>query len=817
MDRTGALLRRLGDGDPIPSICATEGWEQADFDRWWAAACQERLARLDGTLPAAVPSGTRIVRDGRGVPHVLGATDRDVFVGYGFAIGQDRLFQLELQRRTGHGTLAALMGPDEIEVDRIAHTIGYPALVARETAALDEETRALHAAYADGINLAIGAFGELLPVEFGLLGVSPEPWEVADTIACVTAWRWQFTGRPHAVAGPELLRRALGDETLFRAVLAATRECDEAILPPDAVWPPAPADAPWRAVAAGPSSIAGDVTGSNDWVITGSRSRSGKPLLGADPHMPYQSSSAFYEVGLHGGSFDAVGAAMVGVPGLLFGRDRHVTWGITNNICSLRDIYQERITGHTPEGAPILETPDGPRAATQRRVAISVRGAEDVVIDVTEGHNGPLIDALLPPLARDTGPVSMRWLGTQPCDLPAALLRLTRATSIADANHAVDGWLVPTFSLMLGDTAGGIGFRATGRIPIRAIPDRGYRPGWDAAHQWLGLIPESAMPQATDPARGWLASANNRPAPDSYPYPLSGTWDEGYRARWAGELIEAAGASAMDIDDLRRMHTDVRSNRAAAVLDDVLALFAPVADEESRPLLDLLRGWDRAARADSAGALVFEVLSTRWAQAVMAERVLDQALADYLANWGMGLAVQLLTEDTLGWFNGDRRSEVAAATLRDVLEELRSELGHDMAAWRWGAVHRLSLRHPLGHTGDLGQLLDKPTIEVDGDLATLSNSGFDGQRPHPEAATGHGFAPSSGAGYRLQVDLGEFPVRVWTITLESQSAQPGSPHYDDQRLDFVAGRTRALPLDLPDIEAAARHTIELVPIGETRP
>ncbi len=251
MDRTGALLRRLGDGESIGSVCDSEGWQRTAFDEWWAATCRERLAQLEGILTAPLSSGTRIERDGRGIPHVIGSTDRDIFVGYGFAIGQDRLFQLEMQRRKGHGTLAAFLGPAGIEADRIAHTIGFPALVARETAALDDETRALHAAYADGITLAIAAFGERLPIEFGLLGMTPDTWDVADTIACVTAWRWQFTGRPHVVAGPELLRRALGDETLVATVLAATRECDESILPPDAVWPPAPGDAPWRDSAVG--------------------------------------------------------------------------------------------------------------------------------------------------------------------------------------------------------------------------------------------------------------------------------------------------------------------------------------------------------------------------------------------------------------------------------------------------------------------------------------------------------------------------------------------------------------------------------------
>lgn len=785
---------------------------------WWDDDLRRRLPDLDATVELPGLRGTvSIARDDRGIPHVIADDDHDLFAGYGYAQAQDRLFQLDIQRRKGHGRLAALLGAEGIELDRIAHTIDFPTVLERHLAALDAETRALLEAFATGVNAWADhcVATDTLPIEYPLLGAGWEPWSVVDALAAALTWRWQLTGRTHVYAGPELLKRHLGgDVALVEAILRASNEGDTPIMPPDAPYPTA-GDA-WPVGDRGPQvePWPGDAPGSNNWVVAGSRSRSGLPLLGSDPHMPYQHWSSFHEVGLHGGSFDAVGAGLVGMPGLLFGRNRHLAWGITNNICSLRDLYQERPVGdaHGVDGAPAFEYDGRPEPAQVRRARIEVRDAEPVELTITVTHNGPIVDALLPPLARDTGPVSMRWLGTEVCDWTAALLRLDRADTVAGAFAACDGWLVPTFSLLVGDTAGDIGYLATGRIPLRAVPSRTYRPGWDPAHQWLGTIPPDGMPRAVSPAQGWLGSANNRPAPDDYPYPLSGTWDEGLRQRRIGRIIEAGGADGGPLDrtDMTRMHADVRSLRAEDTRAALLAVMESVADERARPALALLRDWDSESRVDSAGAAVYQLLAFRWAQACVRARIPDVALADYVANWCMGLGSMLLTEDPLGWFGPGDREATARVTLTEALDELEAAMGPDPTGWTWGGIHQLLLRHPLSARGAIADLFDKGPVPVPGDLATLNNSGFDATRD------GRGWMASSGAGYRLEVDLGEQPPAAWTITGESQSALLGSPHYDDQRDAYVAGRVHRIPLDAGEAVAAATHTTTLTPRGGAR-
>jgi penicillin amidase len=316
------------------------------------------------------------------------------------------------------------------------------------------------------------------------------------------------------------------------------------------------------------------------------------------------------------------------------------------------------------------------------------------------------------------------------------------------------------------------------------------------------------MPRAVAPRRDWLATANNRPAPDDWPYPLFGTHDEGLRCRRIGRLVEAGAAAdggPMGPDDLTRMHADVRSLRAEDTLPAMLTLFGPLADDRTGPAMAALRTWDGESTRDSVGSAVYHVLTGRWTQAVVRERVPDRDVADYTANWCFGLASRLLTDDPLGWFAPGRREAVAQAALEETVDELTALLGADIAAWTWGNLHQVLLRHPLSGRGELGRLFDKGPVPVPGDLTTLNNSSFDMCRD------ARAWWATSGTGYRLEVDLGERPPAAWSITGESQSALLGSPHYDDQRTDWIEGRVHRVPLDRAEVEAIAVHTSRLEP------
>jgi penicillin amidase len=360
-------------------------------------------------------------------------------------------------------------------------------------------------------------------------------------------------------------------------------------------------------------------------------------------------------------------------------------------------------------------------------------------------------------------------------------------------------WHVPTFSVVFADTAGHIGYQAAGSIPIRNVPERGYRPGWDPRHQWDGLIPFEGMPQLADPPRGWIATANNRPAPEDFPYPLSGTWSQGLRAERIRQMIEAR--PSLSPEDCMTMQQDALSLRARRCLPHLLRALVPHREARRAEAAGYLEEWDCRIEVDSVGAALFDVFFAHWARAVVRQHF-DGEAAALLADGAGGLAAALLAADPAGWFPPGLREQAVLAALDSALDYLTRRLGANMAGWTWGRLHVLPLRHFLSGRGDLGELLDHGGIPVKGDLVTVCNAGPDAR-----------FEARAGAGYRLVADLGRTPPGLWAVDAQSQSGHPGSPHYADQLAGWAAGSYHYLPLGAAEASRTAVTRRALEPDG----
>jgi penicillin amidase len=486
------LLVRLGRGERIADVCTAGGLSREAFDSWWADECRRRVPPAAGSRTAAALAGpVRIERDRLGIPTVRAGTDADLFFGFGYATAQDRLFQLDYSRRKARGRLAEVLGPDAVESDVVYRTIDLAGIAEREWGSLPGEVRALLDAYTAGINAHLDECADNLPIEFGLLDYRPERWTPTDSLAILGEFRWYLTGRFPVIVIPELAKRTLGDGPLYRAFLQGEAVGECILLPGD-----------YRPGKGGAGlSAGGDDAGpgSNNWVLAGGRTASGKPLVASDPHIPFAAVSIWQQVRLVGGSFRVAGVALAGVPAVMIGRNVDVAWGITNNICSQRDLYQEKTDPAHP-GNFLFDGRWEPER--DRDETIRVKHAPPVQKTIRASRNGPIVDDLLPAAARHTGPVALRWLGFEPCGWLTAMLGMNRARSCAELREATRPWLVPTFSLVFADRAGHIGYHCAGRIPVRSIPERGYRPGDDPRHQWDGVLPFEAMPHLFNPGRG---------------------------------------------------------------------------------------------------------------------------------------------------------------------------------------------------------------------------------------------------------------------------------------------------------------------------
>ena len=769
-----AILKRLGTGESIDAVCQVAGWSRAQFDAWWRSECHRRVPATSGLVhQSGLKADVLIGRDKTGIPHVEATHATDLFFGFGLATAQDRLFQLDFLRRKACGRLAEILGPTGLESDRLHRTIGLANIADREWKVLAPETRKLLSAYTEGINALMEGCADCLPIEFDLLDYRPAPWRPADSLAIAGEFRWYLTGRFPVIVVPELVKRALGDGPLYQAFLQGEAD-EESIMPPGSYTP-----GPIRPGLVGRSVSDGDEgAGSNNWVLTGGRTQGGGPILASDPHVPFAAVSMWHEVHLRGDSFNVAGSAYVGVPAIMIGRNELVAWGFTNNICSIRDLYQEQTSAERP-GCFLFE---GQWEPCQERVErIAVRDADAVVLRVVSSRNGPIVDDVLPLVARGTGPCALRWLGAEPCHWLTAMLGTNRAKSTADFRAATQPWQVPTFNLVYADVDGHIGHQCVGRIPIRTVVERGYRPGWESQHQWAGVIPFEAMPHQPDPARGFALSANNRLAPDDFPFPLAGTWSSGYRARRIRQLLESR--QRWSEENCRRLQYDLYSGRAAACVPPLLTLLRQEKTPHVRAALDLLERWDYCVCMESAAAAVFNVFFVHWCRAVAAER-LPKEIAEFAATSAWGLATTLLERDEVHWFGAENRQQVVHDAFLSALDELQSRFGEDISTWQWGKMHRLRQKHFLSGRGELGRLLDQNAFPMPGDSTTVCNT-------QPDAS----FDAHLGPSYRMVVDMADAHKGLWAIGVPGQSGHPGSPHYSDQEKDWADGRYHYLALD----------------------
>jgi penicillin amidase len=782
------ILRRLGAGESLTAVREAAGLSPEAFEAWWQAEAQARVPPLTAPRSVGGRSSLRIERDRWGIPHITADSAEDLFFGFGYAQAQDRLFQLDLLRRRGAGRLSEILGPEEsrcdlltrtvgfrniFELDLLARTVGLRRIAEAEWQQLPGGTRMVLTAFADGISAHLAETQDRLPIEFDLLDYRPEPWSPLDCLTIEVEFRWYLTGRFPVIVIPELVKRGLGSGPLYQAFLQAEVD-EESILPPGS-YPSAPGEAERVGNTIGDPQAE---QGSNNWVLAGSRTQSGWPIVASDPHIAFDAVSCWYEVHLHGGGLDVLGMGYTGIPAVMFGRTARVAWGCTNNICSQRDLYQEKTDPAHPNHVLYAGQWEPLRTCEE---SIPIKGGAPVRRIIRFSRNGPLVDDILPPAARGTGPVSLRWLGAERGGWLTALLGMNQAQSAAELREAMRPWYVPTFNVVYADVDGHIGFQSAGRIPIRAHWERGYRPGWDPAHQWQGLVPFTDMPHLINPERGWLATANNRVAPPDFPYALSGSWSDGLRARRIRQRIEAA--QRLSRAECIAVQQDALALRAVHTLPALIRLFATHPDDRARTLAKHLEAWDCHLEPDRIAAAAYEVFFLFWAREVVAERF-DDDLAALLSGGANGLSADLLPEDRVGWFAPGKRQEALNRAVSAALDYLSQRLGPDLAEWQWGKLHLVAFRHMLSGRGELGRLLDQGGMPVKGDATTVCNTGL-----------GSSFEARSGAGYRLIAELDPGAPGLWAVDGQGQSGHPGSPHYGDQLAGWLDGTYHFLPFN----------------------
>lgn len=781
----GTLLAGLRRQDSIADVCRAARASPRDFAEASDAYLRRRVPAAATRLRANVHGTVEVLRDRAGVPHIYAGRTDDVYVGLGLAMGQDRLWQMDRLRRRALGRQAEILGSPYVQSDLAHRAVGIPEIAAAEVARTDEETTAILEAFVSGINRHIEACDHDLPVEFLLLGYAPEPFTVRDVIAILRGMWWSLNGRLYTLTTGEAA--GLLPVGLQGAFLEPEAP-DGRILPTGSAYPEA--DVPLAAVGDGRVGMV-DGTGSNNWAVAGSRTASGQALLCSDPHQAFWLPSSWYEYGIHGPEDNAAGAGHPGVPGLWWGANGDIAWGITNNGASTRDLYREQVH---PSDSSLYRDGDTWRPFTESFVDVAVREQPPVRHVQRSTVRGPIVNHLLVAIDENGDPpLSLRWVGQEHLDDVRAAIAIGRARDWAAFRAALRDWSVAVFNFGYADRAGRAGYQCAGRVPIRGRVVRGYRDANDPRDVWSGYVPFDALPRLDNPSRGYVASANERVAPDDYPVPLYGAWASGHRASRLRQALDAA--PRLDLDQAIALQNDVKSCRAERLCPVLVERLALSDDPDVALLRAALETWDYRYTLDSVAATLFETFMDVW-QGRVAQARFPERLVPLTRSQG-GAATRLIEGDDLPWFQGDPRIELAQAA-RTAVQAARERHGADPAGWRWGVVHQAHWRHPLSRASL--PALDVGPAPVDGCGDTVRNTGA-GLPP---------FSASSGAEYRLVVDF-THPTRFLAVQNVGNSGHPGSPHYADQFPAWLAGTYHLVHLRRADLERDLEGTTLLEP------
>ncbi|MFT3797912.1 penicillin acylase family protein [Microbacterium sp.] len=832
---------------------------------------QRSFPQLDGTIAVAgLGDDVTVYRDVQGIPTIVADSTHDLFYAQGYVHAQDRFWEMDFRRHVTSGRLSELFGASQLPTDEFLRTLGWRRVAEEEVAALDPVTRSYYDDYAEGVNAYLADHqGAAVSLEYAILGLQNpgyeiEPWTAADSVAWLKAMAWDLRSNVEEETERALLAQTLTPAQIAELYPAYPYDLNPVIVPQLTTDAPAPSsavttsyrtdagDAPapeasasiaWTEVGSvveAASALLGGVgegIGSNSWVVSGSLTESGLPLLSNDPHLGAALPSVWHQVGLRcrtvGSAcpFDVAGFGFSGVPGVIIGHNADIAWGFTNLTADVTDLYIEKVDGDS-------YWRDGELVPLQTRTeTFHVAGGDDVTIEVRSTVHGPIVSGLTGDFTAiaddpyvgskdeaarpdDAGggaggsdssgeyAVSLRWTALDAGSTAAAIFALNTAHDFADFRAAASLFDVPAQNLIYADTQGNIGYQAPGKLPIRGAGDGTMpQPGWDPAYDWTGYIPFEELPVSYNPASGYIVTANNRLVDETYPYFLGSDFDYGFRAARITDLLQRAIAKGkVTADDMAAIQRDQQfwmGKRLAGVYADIT-----VDDAGVQRALDLFDSWDAQNSPDSAAAAYANVLWDELAQDLFSRRADPAPLSDQAR---LFVVVDDLLDDPASpwWTNsqldvaGQRAMLERAAT--DAYTRLVGLQSDNPDAWNWGSLHAITLTNStFGESGiaPIEALFNRGPFAVGGGSAVVDATGW---------YVGSGsFATQTVPSMRMTVDLSDFDASRWNH-LTGTSGHAFHPNYLDQVDDWQHLQHTRWLFTLDKVKDAATDTLILTP------
>ncbi len=735
-----------------------------------------------------------VYRDSCGVPHIFARNEQDLFLAQGYVEAQDRLWQMDLSRRMATGRLSEIFGEETVEADKFIRTLGIGRIGEELAENLSPEAFTVLRSYCEGVNSFISQNRKSLPVEFRVLHYEPEPWEPSHSLAYLRLLGWMLSFAWESETAMGKLVETVGEEKAREA------------------FPSYPLGAPYivHSLARLLPALSGQkglrnqaAVGSNSWVLSGSRSATGKPVLASDPHLRLVVPSPWYEVHLKGGEYNVAGFSFPGLPLVVIGRNVAIAWGLTNLMADDVDFYVEKLNPEDPEQYLFKGRWE---EMGWRIEEINVRGKGRETIEVRSTVHGPVVSDLM---NGGGEAISMRWTGFERTCEPEAFVGINKASNWQEFKEALRQFGLPAQNFVYADTAGNIGYWAAGTIPLRSEEQALLPvPGWTGENEWKGFVRFEELPHLFNPKEGYIVTANNRVVGDEYPHYISRFWEPPWRAVRITELL--VRKTRLSVDNMKEMQADWLSTQARENLPKILAaLRGRALSDTARMALEFLSSWDFLMSPESVPACIYEVFYTKLMRNTFADEMGSELYHAYTSvpNLPIGVMDRMIASGKSSWFDDVNTSgreglaDILCRSLEETVEFLSHRLGEEPFTWRWGDLHTVRLEHPLGKPRLLKRLLNIAPAPAGGSFATVNLGG------HPVLdPSSCFFAPTA----RLIVDLSDMDNSL-SVLPPGQSGHPRSPHYRDQLEPWLRGDYHTSRLDERRIVASAVGELMLIP------
>jgi penicillin G amidase len=776
---------------------------------WLSHLTHSALPPLDGSVSVpGLGAPVSVTRDKQGVPTIDAVNLDDLFFAQGYVTAQDRLFQMDLMRRAAAGELSEIVGEVALKHDRQQRILGLRAQAEKGVGDLTPDDRKQFEEYARGVNAYINSHRNRLPLEFRLLHYSPRPWTIHDSVMIAYQMVETLSTSPQAALTREKVLAKLGPElSADLYVNSSWRDHPPTVSTRDQSTSPQAHgnSAPDALTSAFPKQIADPLEtllqpffrdeilpiGSNNWVVSGEHTVSGKPLLSNDMHLGHQMPNLWYEAHLRSGDFEVAGVTLPGHPYVIVGHNRKIAWGFTNLGPTVEDLYVETFN----DSGQYL-TPDGWKQPESRREVIHVKGQPDVVLSVDTTRHGPIVTELAP---GETRKIALRW--TLYDGVRDPFFQVDSAQNWDEFRRAFSEFDAPGQNVVYADVDGNIGYQATGKVPIRAAGDGSLPvPGSDNSHEWTGFIPFDQMPSVLNPPSGIIATANGRITPDGFSPSISVEWE----APWRTDRIYSVLGSGKKFSaaDMLSLQADIYSELDRFLADKIVYAVdhAKTATSMARQAANILRDWN-GQMDENAVAPTITTRTRSELMRLLLEPKLGPAPRDGHAvlswksyHWMMETVwlENVLTHEPPRWLppNYPDYNELISAALEQALAKAPARLD----SWTWGPQNTVTIQNPvLSKVPVIGGWTGPGMVPQSGSVYTVK-------------AVGRNYGPSE----RFTADLSNFDAS----TLNAVTGQSGnflSPYYLDQWNAWYTGKTFVLPFSETAVAKAAAHRLMLEP------